>query len=104
MRPFGSFFFKQKTAYDIVSRDWSSDVCSSDLQGGMPDGEITEKEGDRHRTDEHRCNKRRYVSLAEELDACRHELARRQLHYPLGYRHEDRRNRGVETVHQLRDP
>src|ERR671924_1285800 len=25
------FFFKQKTAYDIVSRDWSSDVCSSDL-------------------------------------------------------------------------
>ena len=27
------FFFKQKTAYEIVSRDWSSDVCSSDLQG-----------------------------------------------------------------------
>ena len=26
------FFFKQKTAYEIVSRDWSSDVCSSDLQ------------------------------------------------------------------------
>src|SRR5918992_2086254 len=27
------FFFKQKTAYEIVSRDWSSDVCSSDLRG-----------------------------------------------------------------------
>ena len=27
------FFFKQKTAYEIVSRDWSSDVCSSDLIG-----------------------------------------------------------------------
>ena len=27
------FFFKQKTAYEIVSRDWSSDVCSSDLAG-----------------------------------------------------------------------
>src|SRR6266511_3079595 len=26
------FFFKQKTAYEI-SRDWSSDVCSSDLPG-----------------------------------------------------------------------
>src|SRR5216110_4034635 len=26
------FFFKQKTAYEISSRDWSSDVCSSDLQ------------------------------------------------------------------------
>ena len=25
------FFFKQKTAYEIVSRDWSSDVCCSDL-------------------------------------------------------------------------
>src|ERR1043165_419485 len=25
------FFFKQKTAYDIRPRDWSSDVCSSDL-------------------------------------------------------------------------
>ena len=25
------FFFKQKTAYEIVVRDWSSDVCSSDL-------------------------------------------------------------------------
>src|SRR5216110_2697295 len=26
------FFFKQKTAYEIISRDWSSDVCSSDLK------------------------------------------------------------------------
>src|SRR5213082_3647137 len=26
------FFFKQKTAYEIVSGDWSSDVCSSDLK------------------------------------------------------------------------
>src|SRR5216110_3670855 len=25
------FFFKQKTAYELSSRDWSSDVCSSDL-------------------------------------------------------------------------
>src|ERR1044071_1074303 len=25
------FFFKQKTAYEISNRDWSSDVCSSDL-------------------------------------------------------------------------
>ena len=29
-RPWLIFFFKQKTAYEIVSRDWSSDVCSSD--------------------------------------------------------------------------
>src|SRR5881398_2564575 len=25
------FFFKQKTAYEVLSGDWSSDVCSSDL-------------------------------------------------------------------------
>ena len=25
------FFFKQKTAYEFVDCDWSSDVCSSDL-------------------------------------------------------------------------
>src|SRR5213082_3468184 len=31
------FFFKQKTAYEIVSGDWSSDVCSSDL--GLPSAE-----------------------------------------------------------------
>src|ERR1043165_10091489 len=28
------FFFKQKTAYEIRPRDWSSDVCSSDLEVG----------------------------------------------------------------------
>src|SRR3546814_2439223 len=27
------FFFKQKTAYDMRISDWSSDVCSSDLNG-----------------------------------------------------------------------
>ena len=26
------FFFKQKTAYEIYQCDWSSDVCSSDLE------------------------------------------------------------------------
>src|SRR6058998_3525744 len=26
------FFFKQKTAYEMVMSDWSSDVCSSDLR------------------------------------------------------------------------
>src|SRR6187399_3359786 len=27
------FFFMQKTAYEITASDWSSDVCSSDLDG-----------------------------------------------------------------------
>src|SRR5881275_3764019 len=30
------FFFKQKTAYEIVPCDWSSDVCSSDLHAQRP--------------------------------------------------------------------
>src|SRR3546814_7471511 len=29
---FSCFVFKQKTAYDVRISDWSSDVCSSDLQ------------------------------------------------------------------------
>eukprot|EP01046_Picozoa_sp_COSAG06_P113696 COSAG06_NODE_60450_length_271_cov_0.302326_1_plen_62_part_01 len=28
--PDDGVFFKQKTAYEIMSGDWSSDVCSSD--------------------------------------------------------------------------
>ena len=29
------FFFKQKTAYEMCGRDWSSDVCSSDLNATL---------------------------------------------------------------------
>src|SRR3546814_2282262 len=29
------FFFKQKTAYEMRISDWSSDVCSSDLDPGQ---------------------------------------------------------------------
>src|SRR5881396_697252 len=31
------FFFKQKTAYEMVRSDWSSDVCSSDLPRCAPE-------------------------------------------------------------------
>src|SRR3546814_2534146 len=31
------FFFKQKTAYEMRISDWSSDVCSSDLDGTLGD-------------------------------------------------------------------
>ena len=35
------FFFKQKTAYEIGTGDWSSDVCSSDLKAGaLPQREM----------------------------------------------------------------
>src|SRR6187431_1364633 len=32
------FCFKQKTAYEITVRDWSSDVCSSDLRTAESSG------------------------------------------------------------------
>ncbi len=35
------FFFKQKTAYEIGTGDWSSDVCSSDLVSCVTTTNIT---------------------------------------------------------------
>src|SRR3546814_5952156 len=35
------FFFKQKTAYELRISDWSSDVCSSDLE--HPLGQIARR-------------------------------------------------------------
>src|SRR5213594_4672478 len=37
------FFFKQKTAYDISVRDWSSDVCSSDLRPSLPSRSVARR-------------------------------------------------------------
>src|SRR3546814_12316933 len=37
------FFFKQKTAYEMRISDWSSDVCSSDLMGGMDSERVAEQ-------------------------------------------------------------
>src|SRR3546814_5711386 len=34
------FFFKQKTAYELRISDWSSDVCSSDLQAPVPPDDV----------------------------------------------------------------
>src|SRR3546814_19408546 len=48
------FFFKQKTAYEMRISDWSSDVCSSDLQqhrgplAHAPAGEGKREKGDQH--------------------------------------------------------
>src|SRR3546814_10832858 len=41
------FFFKQKTAYDMRISDWSSDVCSSDLQFGSISERLSDRFGTR---------------------------------------------------------
>src|SRR3546814_10403103 len=43
------FFYKQKTAYEMRISDWSSDVCSSDLFGVMPERPVAEVRYDRLR-------------------------------------------------------
>src|SRR3546814_5930765 len=39
---FCSFFFKQKTAYEMRISDWSSDVCSSDLLAALHRAGLTD--------------------------------------------------------------
>src|SRR3546814_11862778 len=45
------FFFKQKTAYEMRISDWSSDVCSSDLDtaGHLPRRQHERQSGEPHR-------------------------------------------------------
>src|SRR3546814_5360543 len=51
------FFFKQKTAYEMRISDWSSDVCSSDL------------DGETHRLLLGRADKLERLGLADRLDS-----------------------------------
>src|SRR3546814_4798757 len=40
------FFFKQKTAYEMRISDWSSDVCSSDLDTNVARADVDVPAGD----------------------------------------------------------
>src|SRR3546814_18243860 len=42
------FFFKQKTSYELRISDWSSDVCSSDLELHAGGFDVAEATIDRH--------------------------------------------------------
>src|SRR3546814_4006686 len=60
------FFFKQKTAYELRISDWSSDVCSSDLD------EIGIKQHARHRRlDATTLGQAKIAALANHLAAQR---------------------------------
>src|SRR3546814_8349330 len=62
------FFFQQKTAYEMRISDWSSDVCSSDLVGGLDLDHAVEQVG---------MEVARNESGAEALDRVRSGLAAR---------------------------
>src|SRR5881396_3905167 len=59
------FFFKQKTAYEMVRSDWSSDVCSYDLrsEGGARGHEpaAAGQQRDERRSEERRVGKECFV-------------------------------------------
>src|SRR3546814_15591311 len=63
------FFFKQKTAYEMRISDWSSDVCSSDLQAeqllGLTPCQLVEPDFSRKDgTDDELCATMRVEQLA----------------------------------------
>src|SRR3546814_1781204 len=56
------FFFKQKTAYELRISDWSSDVCSSDLE---------QSAFDRNRNADIRAGEAEYPVLRPRRISCR---------------------------------
>src|SRR3546814_3251103 len=76
------FFFKQKTAYEMRISDWSSDVCSSDLQDQARDVILARMSRafetvDRDRVDAHALGRQRMThrrALVHDLDAVRPEV------------------------------
>src|SRR3546814_14994912 len=64
------FVFKQKTAYEMRSSDWSSDVCSSDLPTGNEDTHMLATTGDSAETsDRHDQTVRRFMEHARAVAA-----------------------------------
>src|SRR3546814_9826813 len=73
------FFFKQKTAYEMRISDWSSDVCSSDLDEVVG--------GEHRKQDERRQDAEGDPEDGGEADA--HEHAGRVDHVPFGVAPQD---------------
>src|SRR3546814_3586619 len=69
------FFFKQKTAYEMRISDWSSDVCSSDLE---PPAQVYLGWADGTRFEVHCC---RYPTITEEEKITRIGIPPKQLHF-----------------------
>src|SRR3546814_20362597 len=97
------FFFKQKTAYEMRISDWSSDVCSSDLDllGGSENGRRSsyKRSGQRYRgwsargSVQARCDVRRIQGGAGVSARCLRKERRAAADGRL-LQHDDRENRG----------
>src|SRR3546814_1512751 len=88
------FFFKQKTAYEMRISDWSSDVCSSDL-----DAVPGEAQGRLHR-------EARVLARLLERDPRAGARVLRRLHRvlvgPVGQRHARAEGQGVHRSEERR--
>src|SRR5881398_2278316 len=73
------FFFKQKTAYEMLSGDWSSDVCSSDLKENAEEKEDpnSEKAWRKRFGEQHT----KIAKAEKELDILQRELQKSQVQY-----------------------
>src|SRR3546814_20734938 len=60
------FFFKQKTAYEMRISDWSSDVCSSDLERLDPSIIIVRSAGNQYRAFHNVCRHRGAPLILQE--------------------------------------
>src|SRR3546814_7305697 len=98
------FFFKQKTAYDMRISDWSSDVCSSDLDR-LVDGEalagagvdlrhLAVAPGAQHVLHLHRLDHRQFLARL-------HRLAFRDLQRHQQPRHRRQQERSEEHTSEL---
>src|SRR3546814_10282070 len=88
------FFFKQKTAYEMRISDWSSDVCSSDLQqAGYDADQQAQVDADRPRAE----------SVHRTQDQHHRELpAQEAAEHVAGFLRESRHGAEVVARHQRR--
>src|SRR5881396_2032207 len=71
------FFFKQKTAYEMVRSDWSSDVCSSDLRRASTTSSCAWPTRPRRGSSTRTCWAARWSSSTNPSSWCRCASARR---------------------------
>src|SRR3546814_7354261 len=92
------FLFKQKTAYEMRISDWSSDVCSSDLQAAERRGDVVARFDQRRRVESRRNVDHAILDRAVARDEYDERLVRGQGHegellqnpLMLGHEHEAR--------------